>query len=89
MHGDKVYVVGFSEAKARCGCEMTWDRVRPCPELAWVELQFGDGGTNGMLEEIGVPPGWKGCSAEATRKREPPAHNSGPMGPWNVWHGPL
>ena len=67
MHRDKVHIVGFSEAKARCACELTWDRVRLCPELTWVEQQFGDGGTNGVLEEIGVPPGWRGCSAEATR----------------------
>jgi len=62
-----VYIVGFSEAKARCGCEMTRDRVKLCPELAWVEQQFGDGETNGVLNEIGVPPGWRGCFAEATR----------------------
>ena len=46
---------------------MTRDRVRLCPELMWIEQQFGDGGTNGVLEEIGVPPGWRGCLAEAIR----------------------
>jgi len=56
MHRDKVYIVGFSEAKARCSCEMTWDRVRLCPELKWVEQQLGNGETNVVLEEIGVPP---------------------------------
>ena len=66
MHGDKVYIVGFSEAKARCGCEISWVRVRLCPEMTRLEQQFGDGKTNGVLEEIGVPRGWRGCSAEAT-----------------------
>jgi len=66
-HGDKVYVVGFSEAKARCGCEMTRDRVRLCPEMMWIEQKFGDGETNSVLKEIGVPPGWRGCLAEATK----------------------
>ena len=66
-HGGMVYIVGFSEAKPRCGCEITRDRVRLCPEMAWVEQQFGDGETNGVLKEIGVPLGWRGCSAEAAR----------------------
>ena len=67
MHRGKVYIVGFSEAKVRCGCEMTWGRVKLCPELEWVEQRLGNGETNAVLEEIGVPPGWRGCSSEATR----------------------
>lgn len=68
MHGEKVYIVGFSEAKARCGCEMSRDRVRLCPELMWVEQQFGGGETNSVLKEIGVPSGWRGCSAGPTTR---------------------
>jgi predicted Ser/Thr protein kinase len=61
VHGGKVYITGFSEAKTRCGCEMTRDRVRMCTELKRMEQQFGDGGTNKVLKEIGVPPGWRVC----------------------------
>ena len=63
--GKTVYIVGFSEAKARCGCEMTKDRVRLCPELMWVERRFGNGETNSVLKEIGVPPGWRVCLDQA------------------------
>lgn len=77
-HGEKVYIVGFSEAKARCGCEMTRDRVRLCPELMWIEQQFGNGETNSVLNEIGVPPGWREHLAEAVKmvggKYETPVH---------------
>jgi len=65
-HGDKVCIVGFSEAKPRCGCEITRDRVRLCPEMMQIEQEFGGGETNSVLEEIGVPPGWRGCLTEAT-----------------------
>ena len=47
-------VVGFSEAKARCGCEMTRDCVRLCPEMMWMEQQFGDGETSNVLREAAV-----------------------------------
>jgi len=67
MDGDKVYIVGFSEAKARCGCEMTRDRVRLCPEMMWVEQQFGKGDDSNVLREIGIPPGWRRCLVEATK----------------------
>ena len=30
-HEGKVYIIDFSKAKARCGCELTRDRIRfPC-----------------------------------------------------------
>lgn len=61
-----MFIVGFSEAKARCGCEMTKDRVRLCPEMMLMEQQLGDGETNSVLKEIGVPPGWRGCLRQAT-----------------------
>ena len=61
LHGDKVYIVDFSEAKTRCGCEMTKDRVMLCPELKQMEEQLGDGKTNDVLKEIGVPPEWRAC----------------------------
>lgn len=32
-----------------------------------MEQQFGDGETNSVLEEIGVPPGWRGYLVEATK----------------------
>lgn len=66
-HGDKMYIVGFSEAKARCGCVMTRDRVRLCPEMMWMERQFGDGEASSVLKEIGVPPGWRECLFEVAR----------------------
>lgn len=31
-----------------------------------IEQEFGGGETNSVLEEIGVPPGWRGCLTEAT-----------------------
>ena len=55
-HEDKVYIIDFSKAKARCGCELTRDRIRLCTELVQMERQLGDGKTNRVLEEIGVPP---------------------------------
>ena len=61
-----MYIVGFSEAKERCGCEITRDRVRLCPEMMQMEQRFGDGETNNVLKEIGVPPGWRGCLIGAT-----------------------
>jgi hypothetical protein len=66
-HGDKVYIVGFSAAKARCGCEMTRDRLKLCPELIRIEQLFGDGETNSVLKEIGVPPTWREYLGEAAR----------------------
>ena len=66
MHGGKVFIVGFSKATPRCGCEMTRYRVRLCPEMMQMERQLGDGRTNTVLEEIGVPHGWRTCLTEAT-----------------------
>jgi len=62
-----VCIVGFSEAKARCGCEMTRDWVILCPEMMWMEQRFGDGETSSVLKEIGVPPGWRVCLFEAVK----------------------
>ena len=64
-HRGKVYMVSFFYAEARCGCEMTRDRVRLCPELLRVEQRFGNGETNNVLDEIGVPPGWRENLVEA------------------------
>lgn len=61
VHGNKVFILDFSEARKRCGCEISWERVRLCKEMKWMEQQFGDGQTNRVLEEIGVPPGWRVC----------------------------
>lgn len=70
MHGDRIYVVDFAMAYARCGCEMTKDRVRLCAEAKLMEQAFGDGETNSVLKEIGVPPGWRVCLNQTTRVSE-------------------
>ena len=62
-----MYIIGFSGAKARCGCEMTWDRIRLCPEMLWMEQQFGDGEASSVLKEVGVPLGWRECLFEAAK----------------------
>ena len=69
-HEREVFVVGFSRAKARCGCEMTRDRLRLCPEMMWMEQELGDGGANKVLNEIGVPPGWERSLLEAAMVSE-------------------
>ena len=58
-------IIGFSEAKERCGCKITWDRVRLCPEMMWMEQEFGGGEASSVLKEIGVPLGWRECLFEA------------------------
>lgn len=82
-HGDRVYIVGFSQAEERCGCEITKDRVRLCPEMMWAEEQFGDGETNNVLKEIGVPPGWRMCLNEATWIVEGMSHGTA-LHTWNL-----
>ena len=69
-HKDKVFVVGFSEAKTRCGCEMTRDQLKLCSEMMWMERELGDGGANAVLEEIGVPFGWERSLVEAVKISE-------------------
>lgn len=68
--GDKVYIIKFSGASTRCGCEMAWDRVRLCPELKEMERKFGHGEASAVLKEIGVPDGWRMCLYEPTRMPE-------------------
>jgi len=46
---------------------MTRDRVRLCPEMMWMEQQFGDGEASSVLKELGVPPGWRECLFEAAK----------------------
>ena len=57
--GGRVYIMGFSKAQSRCGCEMSNARVKLCQELMQMELELGDGGTNKVLEEVGAPRGWR------------------------------
>ena len=35
-----------------------------------MEQQFGDGEASSVLDEIGVPPGWRECLFEATKMAE-------------------
>ena len=65
-HKGEVFLVGFSTAK-RCGCVMTRDQLKLCPEMMWMEQELGDGGDNRVLKEIGVPCGWERSLLEAAR----------------------
>jgi hypothetical protein len=54
-----VKIVGFARADRECTCDITWFRVKLCPEMRWIELDWGDGETSSVLKEIGVPAGWR------------------------------